>query len=492
MGAVLTLGCDMIPKINFAMQQNFIPFIRNLTVSNEGDEDISDVKLTIAFDPGFAKTFTYDINAVPAGQSVEISPLRIILSTEMLFSLTEAISGTVSFSLTKDDNELYPKDVPVQLLSFNEWSGLAFDPELIAAFVTPNHPEIAKVISEASVYLKKWADTTAFSAYQRQNPNFVKQQMAAIYTTLCARKIAYNMPPASFEYIGQKVRLANTVLEQKQGTCLDLSVLYASCLEAVGLNPLIIFINGHAFCGCHLEDETFADCATDDVSAIEKRIVTGAEEILLVECTDITKDNTDFDAALKHGKDHFNKPGEFICAVDIARTRGSGIRPIPLKLEQAIASENVENESTKRIRMNAPSELDTSLYGKVAQGSNEPMTKQKLWERKLLDFSLRNSLLNFRMNKSTIEIMASDLSLLEDKLSDGTDFRILEAPSEWTVSMRDIKTFEIETNKDLVKNIAEQELKNKRIRTFMDAAELEESLKNLYRRHRNGGGRVRL
>lgn len=481
MGAVLTLGCDMIPKINFAMQQNFIPFIRNLTVSNEGDEDISDVKLTIAFDPGFAKTFTYDINAVPAGQSVEISPLRIILSTEMLFSLTEAISGTVSFSLTKDDNELYHKDVPVQLLSFNEWSGLAFDPELIAAFVTPNHPEIAKVISEASVYLKKWADTTAFSAYQRQNPNFVKQQMAAIYTTLCARKIAYNMPPASFEYIGQKVRLANTVLEQKQGTCLDLSVLYASCLEAVGLNPLIIFINGHAFCGCHLEDETFADCATDDVSAIEKRIVTGAEEILLVECTDITKDNTDFDAALKHGKDHFNKPGEFICAVDIARTRGSGIRPIPLKLEQAIASENVENESTKRIRMNAPSELDTSLYGKVAQGSNEPMTKQKLWERKLLDFSLRNSLLNFRMNKSTIEIMASDLSLLEDKLSDGTDFRILEAPSEWTVSMRDIKTFEIETNKDLVKNIAEQELKNKRIRTFMDAAELEESLKKLYR-----------
>ena len=122
MGAVLTLGCDMIPKINFAMQQNFIPFIRNLTVSNEGNEDISDVKLTIAFDPGFAKTFTYDINAVPAGQSVEISPLKIILSTEMLFSLTEAISGTVSFSLTKDDNELYHKDVPVQLLSFNEWS----------------------------------------------------------------------------------------------------------------------------------------------------------------------------------------------------------------------------------------------------------------------------------------------------------------------------------------------------------------------------------
>lgn len=481
MGAVLTLGCDMIPKINFAMQQNYIPFIRNLTVSNEGDEDISDVELSITFDPEFARTFTYDIGCIPAGQSVEISPLRIILSTEMLFSLTEAISGTVSFSLKKDGGELYHKDTPVQLLAFNEWSGLAFDPELIAAFVTPNHPEIAKVISEASVYLKKWADTTAFSAYQRQNPNFVKQQMGAIYAALCARKIAYNMPPASFEYIGQKIRLANTVLEQKQGTCLDLAVLYASCLEAVGLNPIIIFIDGHAFCGCHLEEETFADCATDDVSAIEKRIAAGAEELLLVECTDITKDNIDFDKTLKHGKDHMNKPGEFICAVDIARTRGSGIRPIPLRLEQALTMENTDGENTKRIRMSAPSELDTSLYGRVAQGSNEPMTKQKLWERKLLDFSLRNSLLNFRMNKSTIEIMVSDLSQLEDKLSDGTDFRVLEAPSEWTVSMRDIKTFEVETNKDLVRNIAEQELKNKRIRTFLGAAELEESLKKLYR-----------
>ncbi len=481
MGAVLTIGCDMIPKINFAMQQNYIPFIRNLTVNNEGSEDISSIKLTIAFDPAFARTFIYDINTVPAGQSVEISPLRIILSTEMLFSLTEAVSGAVSFSLTKDGTELYHKDIPVQLLAFNEWSGLAFDPELIAAFVTPNHPEVAKVISEAGVYLKKWADTTAFSAYQRQNPNFVKQQMAAIYTALCARRIAYNMPPASFEYIGQKVRLANTVLEQKQGTCLDLSVLYASCLEAVGLNPLIIFTDGHAFCGCYLEEETFADCAGDDVSAIEKRIAAGAEEILLVECTDITNDNVDFDKALKHGKDHMSEPSQFICAVDIARTRGSGIRPIPLKLEQAITSENAESESAKRIRMSAPSELDTSLYGRVAQGSNEPMTKQKMWERKLLDFSLRNSLLNFRVTKNSVQLMTADLAQLEDNLSDGTDFRILEAPSEWTASLRDAKMFEIENDRDLIRSIAEREFKSKRIRTFLSAEELDENLKKLYR-----------
>ena len=43
----------------------------------------------------------------------------------------------------------------------------------------------------------------------------------------------------------------------------------------------------------------------DDVSDIEKRIVSGAEEVLLVECTDfVLGKKIEFDKALKHGKDY--------------------------------------------------------------------------------------------------------------------------------------------------------------------------------------------
>ena len=51
-------------------------------------------------------------------------------------------------------------------------------------------------------------------------------------------------------------------------------------------------------------------------------------------------------------------------------------RPDGSAFEQALTAENTESDGTRRIRMSAPSELDMSLYGKVAQGSNEPMTKQ--------------------------------------------------------------------------------------------------------------------
>ena len=373
--------------------------------------------------------------------------------------------GNITIEVFQGDNKIFSNDESIEILAFDEWSGLLFMPEIIAAFVTPNHPKISEVLREAAVLLKKWTGSPSFTGYQTRNPNNVKLQMAAIYGALQKQGIIYNNPPASYEVIGQRIRMPHIVLEQKQGTCLDLSVLYLSCLEAVRLFPLIFFIKGHAFCGCWLEEDTFADCVIDDVSAIEKRIVEGAEELLLVECTDfVSGENIDFDRAVKHGKNHIIDLSQFICAVDIQRSRGSGIRPIPLRIENTYSGNN--NETDKELKEAVseaiPLELDNSIRNKVVK-NNKPITKQKIWERKLLDFSLRNTLLNFRVTKNAFQLMTADLGELEDRLSDGKDFRIMEVPSEWTVSLRDSKIYEIETERDLIKNIATQEFKSYRI-----------------------------
>lgn len=479
----VSVGGNITKSINFAMQQNYVPVIRNLVVNNENEETLSNLDLKITFDPEFAKEYTYHIDEIQAGQYVEISPVRIQLKTEFLFSLTEKIIGTITVELFQGEEKIYSFDEVIELLAFDEWSGLLFMPEIITAFVTPNHPKIAEVIRDASGILKKWTDNPSFTGYQTRNLNNVKLQMAAIYTALQMQGIVYNNPPASYEVIGQRVRLPHMVLDQKQGTCLDLAVLYAACLEAVGLFPLLFFIKGHAFAGCWLEEETFADCMVDDVSSIEKRIVTGAEEVLLVECTDfVLGENIEFDKALKHGKDHLLKLSDFECVVDVKRSRGSGIRPIPLRLEQAYmrSSESIENVEKEKVEYKVPTALDTSMLGRVAE-SNVPITKQKVWERKLLDFSLRNTLLNFRVTKNAFQLMTANLGELEDRLSEGKDFRIMEVPSEWTVSLRDAKMFEIENDRDVIQNIATQEFKSYRIRTFLDKNELDRNLNSLYR-----------
>lgn len=52
----------------------------------------------------------------------------------------------------------------------------------------------------------------------------------------------------------------------------------------------------------------------------------------------------------------------------------------------------------------------------------ESAAKLQLWERKLLDLSLRNNLLNMRMGKNVIPFDISDIGLLEDELDQGKEF----------------------------------------------------------------------
>ena len=242
---VVTFGA-----MNFAMQQNYVPLVRSVT-------------------------FTHRIEVLPPHTEIEVSPVNIIVSTEFLFSLTERIVAQISVQLLCGEEELVNAGDNIDLLAYDEWSGCYIMPELIAAFVTPNHPAISGILKIAT-------------GYQSRNADVVKLQMAAVYAALQSKNIVYNNPPASFEKAGQRVRLPYSVIEQKQGTCIDLAVTYASCLEAAGLFPLIMIKKGHAYCGCRLEEETFADCVIDDFSAIDKRTVSGNEDILLVECTDFT------------------------------------------------------------------------------------------------------------------------------------------------------------------------------------------------------------
>lgn len=56
------------------------------------------------------------------------------------------------------------------------------------------------------------------------------------------------------------------------------------------------------------------------------------------------------------------------------------------------------------------------------------LTKQLLWERRLLDLSLRNNLLNIRITKNTLQLIPANLACLEDALAEGDEFRILHRP----------------------------------------------------------------
>lgn len=434
--------------VNFAMQQNYVPIIKKLTLKNITKEEMRDVELVIRTEPQFSYDWSIRIDSIPPLQSIVLGTIDLKLSPDFLYSLTESIAGAICVKVKTGDTEL-ENVYSIEALAYDQWSGTQIMPEIVCAFITPNHPKVTEIIIKANQILNKWVGSPSFIAYQSKNPNNVKMQMAAIYTVLQQESIAYCMPPASFEMVGQRVRLSESVLQQKLGTCLDLSLLYAGCLEAVGLNPLIIFLKGHAFVGCWLEEQSFSECLQDDISLITKRIAEGINEICLVETTCFVAGKMImFDDAVRAGNNNLTVAENFEFLVDIRRTRGSGIRPIPLRKiagDGSIIYNGLEDRNNSNIfDPKAPKELEA--FDKINHVASIDISRQQIWERKLLDLSLRNTLVNFRVTKNAIQLMVNQLCELEDALASGEEFSIMEKPKDWENTLRDSKIFAVENN----------------------------------------------
>lgn len=485
MDTLLVITGTYSHSISFAMQQNYVPVIHSLILENTGEGDLENVTLSIRTEPAFAYDFTRHIERIPAGEKLELEDLDLHLSPTFLYGLTEKVVGSLFISVSQGDEIVESITQSIELLAYDQWSGTQIMPELLSAFVTPNHPRIAQILVKAGQQLENWSGSPSFTAYQTQNPNAVRLQMAAIYSALQSENIAYCVPPASYGQSGQRVRLCDTLLQQKLGTCLDLTLLYASCLEQAGLHPLLVLMKQHAFVGCWLEECCFSECVQDDPSVLTKRIADGINEIAVVECTAfVAGKSISFDDAVKIAENTLSNFDEFALCVDVKRCRGGGIRPIPLRQYKengelcALSEENLR-PSKEMEKAEQPQELE--ITDKVEFVDHIPTTRQKIWERKLLDLSLRNTLLNFRVTKNTIQLITYQLSLLEDALSGGQEFQIMARPKDFDNSLRSNKIYEVQNQQDLLQSLTETEFTNHRLRTFLGENEMASRVVGLYK-----------
>lgn len=472
--------------INYAMQQNFVPIIRKLTLHNHSEADLSGVQIRLKTEPEFTVDWSLDIDHVPTGQPLELGPIHLELNGPLLAELTERLTGVLILEITHQGQTLIQERVNLTLLAYDQWSGLAVMPEIVAAFIMPNHPVVAQLLREASTWLGKWTDNPSLDAYQSRNPNRVLQQAAAIYNAIQAHQPTYCVAPASFEELGQRVRLPDAIINSpKMGNCLDLSLLYCACLEAADLHPLLIFTEGHAFPGVWLVEETFAESIQDDISLLSKKLASGVHDISIVEATAMSagSQSTYQDAAGLAAK-HLRQPDKFVGFIDVKRARSSGIRPIPIRVASAsggfeFIDTHPNSHNSKPASGKAPDEL--TIQSRPVEVNAISVTKLKQWERKLLDLTLRNTLLNFRMTKAALPLLHTRLGELEDALADGQEFQLLPKPADWDRSARSAELFQQASSEHPLNLLVYEEFKSKRLRADADERLLLEKAIHLYR-----------
>lgn len=475
----ITLDCDR--AVNFAMQQNDVPIVRQVRITNLTGEPITDLHIKISTELGLFPDCQTAVSTIPPGGTYTLGPCDVRPSATLLMGLTERIKGTIRAQVLKGDQVLAEVVEPVEMLAFDEWSGLSRSlPELLAAFVMPNHPVVGAILSDAAAWLGANTGDSSLSGYQTRNGGRVAQITQAIFKAVQGRGISYCNPPASFEATGQRIRLPDCIADEKLATCLDLTALLAGCLEQAGLFPLVLLTKGHAFVGVWLTEDCFPDCATDDSAQVRKRV--DLNEILVFESTVLTSPPpNDFAVAVTAGKRHLADEAAFQCAIDIHRCRKSRVRPLPVRKPDGVpvpAEESAPQASAERVfdLGKTPAPITPSEAKETAA------TRLDKWKRKLLDLTLHNKLVNFKQTKSTIPLLCPNVSALEDALSDGLEFQLLPCPAEFGAeTVRSTELHRLRTGTDPLSQLLQSEFESRRLHANLDEDELRTRVTGVYR-----------
>lgn len=479
--AGLVLHPLLSTKVNFATAQNGVAVIKRLAIENAGAEPVENIRLTLSADPAIVRARTWAIDRIPAGTTLHLNDLETPLDTALLGGLDEAEIGQISFRLSATGEDDILSSHRIEMLARDEWGGLAEMDNILAAFVLPNQPSIARLLKDAARILEAAGHSGAMDGYQSNDPMRVWMLAGAIWSAATGLGLTYAVPPASFEQIGQKIRDPERIASEGLATCLDSTLLLAAAYEAAGLNTAVLFSHGHAWVGVWLVKKDFGRLVEPDVVTVRKAVV--ARELVALETTLLTRrPSIGFEEAVQAGRDRLSeaREAEFIQAVDINRARAARIRPLASHRSQDVAASEQGTAAPAAL----PRPLDLGLLpGEWADETPAtPLGRVERWHRKLLDLSLGNRLLNFRDTRGAVAMICPDISGTEDRLANGETFRLLALKDEHAVSGRDLSADEA---RQIELDLARDALVRSQIAVPLTAREMTARLTELYRKARS-------
>jgi hypothetical protein len=127
--------------------------------------------------------------------------------------------------------------------SFQDFAGNA---NLLASYVTPQDIAVSGLASMANERAKGAGASTS--------DNACIAVMAELYEILRTIHVTYQSPSHQVEKdksfdttLVQTLQYPRDTIRKRTGTCIDLALLYASMMNAVGIKPVLVMLDGHAF-----------------------------------------------------------------------------------------------------------------------------------------------------------------------------------------------------------------------------------------------------
>ena len=265
MVGLLQVQIDVPEEVNYSLLHNDRSLLERLTLTKLVTDPLEDIKVEVELNLGsqnYPYRCTYTVLDEP---QVEVGRrIRIPLTATLPRSLRERVISTLYVKVTCGDRTALEETKRVVLIPVDEWVDDTENNPWLPSFVLPRDPAVLKIINSSRRYLIGIEDDPAagFDGYQSvdedaENPTAgVDAQVQAIWTALVNEyRLQYINPPPAYSEQSQRLRTPSDILGSNTGTCIDLALLLASCLEYIDIYPVVVLLSGHAFVGYWRSEE---------------------------------------------------------------------------------------------------------------------------------------------------------------------------------------------------------------------------------------------
>ncbi len=420
---------DCLMKIKDDLYTTDYSLIQEIVIANITSYEYSNLLLKFSFS---SEIFNMnDVHIIKLG-TCEILEIRIPflkVNKALLEKLTENDTATVEIQLIdQEDGKTIASSEerfivhPICEPSIN----IHNDYRLYAKYITPVDSRVKQIALNAT----KFNNNEEIIAYQhvgKDRYNKMLEEAQAIYLALHDWGIVYQNPPAG-GLVTQRVRMPGEVLNDKKGTCLDLAILYCACMQEVGYNSILVLIDNHAFAGFFLDDKlNFPNAVEYQCGKVYNQATGGMDKLVLVECTMFTAaKEASFKDAMDEGLLNIKMyNGRSFSAIDVKLAHKGIFTPIPTigvddELELLIKPKEIENKNLDSI-------VETIYKDVLRETEKDRFT---FWERRLLDLTEANPLVNFHLRTSNCLKMTSDSKIYELLLNNQGAIKFATFPLE--------------------------------------------------------------
>ncbi|MCE4540182.1 hypothetical protein LXT12_23300 [Pelomonas sp. P7] len=259
---------EPFPELNYAVLHNAQPLFRRFVLSCEAPERADPVDVEVAVHLGDEEA-RFERRVVMAHERENLTrDIHVPLTADVARSVHEAINTSLQVRVRQGGRLLYHDSHRLRLLPVDQWRDNRRDGQWLPSFVLPRDPAVVRAVSQSQRYNRVLRDdpTAGFEGYQcvpdaalavdgridEELLRGVDRQVESIWATLLHDwQLGYINPPPSYsrQLDSQRLRMPSTVLAERAGTCIDLALLFAACLELVDIYPVVFLLEGHALPG---------------------------------------------------------------------------------------------------------------------------------------------------------------------------------------------------------------------------------------------------